>query len=112
MTAIADRFAPALVAGGAGKSRAAAAVTMERVADEHWDDIIADFGGVCQEQLLTFAKLRWPKAGREPIVFRMGNDIVGGCLVMIQRFPLGIGALAVAKWGPMLKDVDRPDAMA
>ena len=113
MTAIVDSLAPALVATGAGKTRAVAAITMEQVPDDAWDATIADFGDVCQEQLLAFAKLRWPKAEHEPMVFRSENgEIVGGCLVMIQRVPLGLGALAVAKWGPMLRFTNRADAQA
>ncbi len=109
MTAIADRFAPALVASGPGRSLATAAVTMERVAEAQWDDIIADFGGVCQEQLMAFARVRWPTTTHEPRLFRIGDEIVGGCLVIIQKLPLGLGAIAIAKWGPMLKDPSRPD---
>jgi hypothetical protein len=110
MTAIADSFAPAQVVSGAGTLRVAGAVVMARVANEVWEDVIAGFGGVCQEQLLTFARLRWPKVVHEPMIFSIGGEVVGGCLVMIQRFPLGIGALAISKWGPMLADVGRADA--
>jgi hypothetical protein len=110
MTAIADSFAPAQVASGAGTLHiAGAAVSMERVADEHWDDIVADFGGACQEQLLTFASVRWPTTTPEPWLFRIGDEIVGGCLVIIQKLPLRLGAIAIAKWGPMLKNASRPD---
>jgi lipid II:glycine glycyltransferase (peptidoglycan interpeptide bridge formation enzyme) len=113
MTAIADSLAPARAATGAGKSHAAAGLSMERLADEAWEGTIADFGGVCQEQLLTFARLRWPKAEHEPVIFRTADgELVGGCLIMIQRVPLGLGALAVAKWGPMLRFADRADAQA
>ncbi len=113
MTAIVDSLAPARAATGVGKSHAAAGLAMERVADEAWEGTIADFDGVCQEQLLTFARLRWPKAEHEPTVFRTADgELVGGCLIMIQRVPLGLGALAVAKWGPMLRFADRADAQA
>jgi hypothetical protein len=46
------------------------------------------------------------------MVFRLDGEIVGGTLVMIQRLPLRLGALAVCKWAPMLKHADRPDAAA
>ncbi|HHY49060.1 MAG TPA: GNAT family N-acetyltransferase, partial [Alphaproteobacteria bacterium] len=55
---------------------------------------------------------RWPEARREPVVFDLEGEVVGGSLMLIQRLPLGLGALAVAKWGPMQARLDRPDAMA
>ena len=70
MTAIVDSLAPARAATGVGKSHASAGLAMERVADAAWEPTIADFDGVCQEQLLTFARLRWPKAEHEPILDR------------------------------------------
>lgn len=112
MTAIDDSFAPAFASRDAAPVRTALAVTMDRVPDDAWDDIIATFDGVCQEQLLTFARLRWPGAVQEPMVFRVNDEIVGGALMMIQRLPLGAGALAVAKWAPMLKDARRADRAA
>jgi hypothetical protein len=111
MTAIADSFAMARVSSGAGEARAAAHLTGERVTDDAWEEIIADFDGVCQEQLATFARLRWPGVRIEPMVFKLEDKPVGGSLMMIQRLPLGLGQLAVAKWGPMHARVDRPDAL-
>src|SRR5690606_34965399 len=35
-----------------------------------------------------------------------------GALVMVQRLPLGLGHIAVSKWGPMLADAAHDDADA
>jgi hypothetical protein len=86
------------------------ALVAEFVSATEWDHIIAGFDEVCQEQLYTFATTRWPSVRQEPIVFRLGSEIVGGSLMMIQPFPLKLGALAVAKWGPMLADAKHPRA--
>ncbi|UXN71540.1 GNAT family N-acetyltransferase [Devosia neptuniae] len=75
-----------------------------------WDRILADFDGACQEQLYAFAHARWPSARHEPIVFSSAGEVVGGCLVMIQPLPLGLGAVAVTKWGPALKNASDPAA--
>ena len=40
----------------------------------------------------------------------MGGEVVGGSLMMIQPLPLRLGAIAVAKWGPMLARADHPEA--
>ncbi len=75
-----------------------------------WDRTVATFDGACQEQLHTFARARWPKVRHEPVVFEQAGRVVGGTLVMIQPIPLGLGAIAVVKWGPMLADEQAPDA--
>ena len=80
------------------------------VSPELWDRTIARFDELCQEQLYTFARTRWPKAKHEPILFWMGGEVVGGSLMMIQPLPLRAGALAVSKWGPMLARGDHPQA--
>lgn len=90
----------------------ASAVTMHMVAPAAWDDVIAAFDGVCQEQLATFAMGRWPDVVLEPQLFRRDGEVVGGCLIMVQRLPLGLGAIAVAKWAPMLRHTDSPEAGA
>lgn len=77
-----------------------------------WDVLVAGFDEVCQEQLYAFARSRWPNVEQEPVVFLRDGEIVGGSLVMIQRLPLGLGAIAVSKWGPMLRHATRPDAGA
>jgi lipid II:glycine glycyltransferase (peptidoglycan interpeptide bridge formation enzyme) len=112
MTAIADSLARPAIADSASTSRPVPAVTMDRIAEDYWDDTIADFDDVCQEQLMAFARLRWPGTLHEPMVFRLNGEIIGGTLMMIKPLPLGVGALAVAKWGPMLRDVHRADALA
>lgn len=92
--------------------RSAPAFAMRSVALDVWDDAIAGFEGVCQEQLATFAQARWPDVVLEPLLFHLDDDVVGGCLIMIQRLPLGLGAIAVAKWAPMLRRTGGADANA
>jgi lipid II:glycine glycyltransferase (peptidoglycan interpeptide bridge formation enzyme) len=101
------RPAPASVAPRGMKS-----ISMEHVSPQMWDETIARFDAVCQEQLYTFAKARWAGVSQEPVLFWDGGKLVGGCLVMIQRLPLGLSEIAIAKWGPMLADTNRPDALA
>lgn len=86
--------------------RRAADVVMRKVTEAVWERTIGDFAGVCQEQLATFARMRWPAVAREPLLFSAGGSIVGGCLVIIQQLPLRLGAIAIAKWGPMLAQTD------
>ena len=80
--------------------------------DSAFEAAITSFDGACQEQLPTFAKSRWPGLRHEPVLFEYGGQVVGGCLMMIQPLPLGVAAIAIAKWGPMLAQADRPDALA
>jgi hypothetical protein len=101
-----DQFTPSTPAAVAPRS----ALSAEIVSPADWDAIIAGFDEVCQEQLYTFATTRWPTVRQEPMIFRVGGEIVGGSLMMIQPFPLGLGALAVAKWGPMLAESKHPRA--
>jgi lipid II:glycine glycyltransferase (peptidoglycan interpeptide bridge formation enzyme) len=81
------------------------------VSPDLWDRTIAQFDEVCQEQLYTFAKSRWPSVEQEPVLFWRGSEVVGGSLMMIQPMPLRLSALAVAKWGPMLARADHPDKL-
>lgn len=92
--------------------QAAPGFAMRLVATEAWDDAIADFDGVCQEQLATFARARWPGVALEPQLFTLGGEVVGGCLIMVQRLPLGLGSIAVAKWAPMLRRTEGAGANA
>lgn len=85
---------------------------MRLVEPEAWDDAIADFEGVCQEQLATFARARWPGVALEPQLFTLADEVVGGCLVMVQPLPFGLGSIAVAKWAPMLRHTETADANA
>jgi hypothetical protein len=84
---------------------------MERVDSIAWDTIVATFDGAVQEQLAAFAAERWPNVDLDPCVFRLDGEIVGGCLVMLQPLPFGLGKVAVAKWGPIFKNNSRPDAL-
>ncbi|MFN4211891.1 MAG: GNAT family N-acetyltransferase, partial [Devosia sp.] len=80
------------------------------VSGSEWDYTIAGFDEVCQEQMHAFAATRWPSVIQEPMLFLADGDVVGGALVMVQKLPLGLGRIAVAKWAPMLCDAGRPDA--
>ena len=82
------------------------------VSGAEWDRAIGGFDEVCQEQMHAFATARWPSVVQEPVLFSLDGDVVGGSLMMIQRLPLGIGRIAVSKWGPMLKEAAHPDADA
>jgi hypothetical protein len=82
------------------------------VSGSEWDHTIAGFDEVCQEQMHAFAATRWPSVVQEPMLFLADGDVVGGALVMVQKLPLGLGRIAVAKWAPMLRDAARPDADA
>lgn len=82
------------------------------VSGSEWDHTIAGFDEVCQEQMHAFAATRWPSVIQEPMLFLADGDVVGGALVMVQKLPLGLGRIAVAKWAPMLRDAARPDADA
>lgn len=90
---------------------AAAPLTLLRIEPRSWDAAIAGFDDVCQEQLMAFAATRWPGVAQEPVLFMEGDEVAGGCLVMVQPLPLGLGAIAVAKWAPMLARANRPDAL-
>jgi lipid II:glycine glycyltransferase (peptidoglycan interpeptide bridge formation enzyme) len=87
------------------------ALTTQVVSPDLWDRTIAQFDEVCQEQLYTFAKTRWPSVEHEPVLFWRGGEVVGGSLMMIQPLPLKLSALAVAKWGPMLARADHPEKL-
>lgn len=115
MTVIADRVAQA--DGASAQTRPAVAGMATRldtqvVGGAEWDQTIAGFDEVCQEQVHAFAATRWPSVVQEPMLFLLDGEIVGGALVMVQKLPLGLGKIAVAKWAPMLKDASRPDADA
>jgi hypothetical protein len=110
-TAITDRTIPAASWDGVERRRQArVALSVETVAPEIWDRTAAGFDGMVQEQLYVYAKTRWPSAKAEPILFSLDGKVIGGALMMIQRLPLGLGAIAISKWGPMFRDATRPDA--
>lgn len=75
-----------------------------------WDVHMSSFDGAAQEQMYAFTKGRWPNVKCEPNLFYLRGRLVGGAMVMIQPLPLGIGKIAVVKWGPMLADNSRADA--
>jgi hypothetical protein len=102
--------APASAA--AAQALAGPPLALRTVSLDKWDESIAGFDGVCQEQLAAFATARWPGVKLEPLLFQLDQQVVGGALIMIQPLPLRLGSIAVVKWAPMLKDATRPDAQA
>ena len=94
----------------AAPSSATLPLLMRSLAPAEWDGAVAGFDEICQEQLSAFAAARWPGVVQEPLLFLRGDEVVGGCLVMVQPLPLRLGAIAVAKWAPMLRHADSPDA--
>jgi len=71
-----------------------------------WDRTVAQFADVPPEQLHAFARVRWPKLTLEPILFWSGSEVLGGCLVMVQKLPLSARSLAMVKFGPVSADVE------
>ena len=113
MAVVADRLIHSgMPAAPARRAAALPRLVAERLSGDEWDALIADFDEVCQEQMHAFATTRWPGVEQEPVAFRLNGEVVGGTLMMVQRLPLGLGRIAVSKWGPMLRDVRRPDAEA
>lgn len=106
-----DRSHTSAFSGTGSASAAGLPVVMEAISPDDWDALVAGFDDVVQEQLAAFAGARWPDVTLEPQVFRLNGEVVGGCLVMLQPLPLKLGAVAVVKWGPILKDNARPDAL-
>jgi hypothetical protein len=84
----------------------------EPVDPVEWDQLAAGFDGAVQEQLYAYAATRWPSARPEPLIFRSGGEVVGGALMMVQSLPLGVGSIAVCKWGPIFKDAAHREAPA
>ncbi|WP_127143307.1 lipid II:glycine glycyltransferase FemX [Pelagibacterium montanilacus] len=102
-----DTYAP-MERGASG----AAELEMTSVAHDAWDATVANFDGVCQEQLYAYASTRWGGSRIEPRLFEKDGVVVGGALVLLKVLPLGLATLALVKWGPMLADGDRADAEA
>jgi hypothetical protein len=92
------------------RTRTRVALAVDAIEPEAWDAVSAGFDGVVQEQLFAYARTRWPSAQPEARLFRLGEEVIGGTLMMIQRLPLGVGAIAVCKWGPIFKEAHRADA--
>jgi hypothetical protein len=111
-TQVVARGPAARKAGADRRSAARLAVSIEFLDPHAWDRLAATFDGVMQEQLYTYAETRWPAAKPEALLFRFGDEVVGGTLMMIQPLPLGLGSIAVCKWGPIFRDATRPDAPA
>jgi lipid II:glycine glycyltransferase (peptidoglycan interpeptide bridge formation enzyme) len=96
--------------GAERRAAVRAAVTLERLDPRAWDIEAARFDGAVQEQMHAYAATRWPSATPEAWCMRLDGEVVGGTLMMIQRLPLGVGSIAVSKWGPVFKDNGRADA--
>jgi hypothetical protein len=106
---IADPVAAMPLAAQTRGGSKAPVLTVDYVDGSAWDAAAADFDGVSQEQLHVFAKTRWPGAHPEGLLFHHKGELIGGGLMMVQKLPLRLGAIAVSKWGPALKDEKHPD---
>lgn len=93
----------------AGPLPSAAPLRLVPIAVAEWDRVAVTLADVAQEQLAVFAANRWPGVSLEPVVFEADGRRVGGCLVMIQRLPLGLASMAVIKWGPMRQSAEEPE---
>lgn len=82
---------------------------LRHMTPDQWDQSLADFDGVCHEQLCSFAAARRPDVKCEAVGIYKDAELVAGALMMIKFLPLGLGAIAVSKWGPVLKDYNRDD---
>ncbi|MGJ8530289.1 lipid II:glycine glycyltransferase FemX, partial [Maritalea sp.] len=83
---------------------------LETVDGSKWDETAHLFDNVCQEQLHVFAAERWPQMEIDCLHFKRAGELVAGCLIMHRTAPLGLGGLAVCKWGPMVRDAAADDA--
>lgn len=90
-------------------SRDSASLTLHVIPTTMWEATVAGFDGICQEQTYAFGRLRWPSLHHESIVFKIGSETVGAALMRVQKLPLGLGSIAISKWGPMLKNSARAD---
>lgn len=86
-----------------------AKLTMSYLTPKEWDETAHLFDGVCQEQMHVFASERWPSMKIDCLHFKLDDELVAGCLVMHRAAPLGLGGLAVCKWGPILLDAAAPN---
>lgn len=80
------------------------------VSGECWDQAVAGFDGICQEQVYAYARQRWPGVTLEPVLFSEGGATLGGALVMLQKIPMGLATIALTKWGPFLANQRAADA--
>ncbi len=77
-----------------------------------WDQTAHQFDDICQEQMNVFAAERWPQMNVDCLHFLRDGELVAGCLIMHRAAPLGLGGLAVCKWGPVVLDTTAVDAEA
>jgi hypothetical protein len=81
-----------------------ATLAFDIVSGDQWDRTISQFDDVCSEQSYAFSAGRWPQFKHEGLLFKRGDTVVGGAMMLIRHLPLGLGAIAVGKWTPMLRD--------
>jgi len=74
-------------------------LTLETMSETGWDRFATGCEGVSQEQLVAFARGRWPTARLEPVQLFEHGEAVGGALIMIIDLPLGVGQVAICKNG-------------
>ena len=83
-----------------------------RVFKSDFDAALSAFDGLAIEHTVAFSQARWPKVALEPWLFEAAGQVKAGVLVLVQRLPLGLGHLAIVKWGPVLADKTGEDASA
>src|SRR5579862_3153294 len=79
-------------------------VDMRQLSGPDFDEAVAALDGVCQEQTFAFNRARYPNGRLEPMVVAADGQVIGATLVLIQKLPPGMGAVAVTKWGPAMRD--------
>ncbi|MFT6659403.1 lipid II:glycine glycyltransferase FemX [Maritalea sp.] len=80
------------------------------ISPQQWDQKAHLFDNICQEQMNVFAAERWPQMNIDCLHFKLGDQLVAGCLMMHRSAPLGLGGLAVCKWGPVILDAAAENA--
>jgi len=86
------------------------ALEVVSVSPQEWDRSAHLFDDICQEQMHVFAAERWPNMNYDCLHFMRDNQLVAGCLMMYRAAPLGLGGLAVCKWGPVVLDAASKEA--
>ncbi|QQR40240.1 lipid II:glycine glycyltransferase FemX [Devosia rhizoryzae] len=104
MTAFTGLVSDPITAEPQAPARSGLVLAVRKVDGAEFDRIVSGFDGVCKEQLYRFAAVRWPGVVLEPRLFELERRVVGGVLMMVQKLPLGLARIAIAKWGPMLAD--------
>ncbi len=79
------------------------------VAPEAFDEVVAGFCDVNQEQTACYVRARWGAGRLETVTIEQDGTIIGAAAVIVIRLPLIERGVAVVKWGPLWR---RPGAAA